>query len=149
MQEDHLHRTPVVIVDGSNAAAGGGCLRPRLVRVTETAAAVAVKFPNARVVVVVDANLRHALPPDDAAELAERCRAGEIVTAPARTVGQGDTVVIHLAATLDATIVTNDCFADFLEEWPFLTERGRVLGIVAIEGLPVVLVPRQLGFSNG
>jgi len=134
-----------VVIDGSNAASGGGFLAPRLGRIGETAAAVAAKFPSARVVVVVDANLRHALAPEEAAELTQLCRAGKIITAPARTVGSGDTVVIELAAALDALIVTNDCFTNFVEAYPFLMQEGRVFGIVALDDVPVVLVPRQLG----
>jgi len=135
----------VVVIDGSNAASGGGFLPPRLGRISETAAAVAAKFPSARVVVVVDANLRHALNSDDAAELLELCRTGQVVSAPARTVGSGDRVVLELAAALGALIVSNDCFAAFVETYPFLLQEGRVFGIVALDDLPVVLVPRQLG----
>lgn len=134
-----------VVIDGSNAAAGGGFRPPNFQRLRGTVVAVAAKFPCARVVTVVDANLRYALGEGDARTLEEEIKFGKIISAPARTVGAGDAVILEIASALDAVIVTNDCFRDFVDDFPFLTEVGRVFGIVSLDDGPTLLVARKLG----
>lgn len=134
-----------LVVDGSNAAAGGGFRPPTLQRLRSTVAAAATKFPNARVLTVVDANLRYALAESDSRELEEEIKTGTIISAPARTIGAGDAVILEIASALSAVIVSNDCFRDFVEEFPFLTEVGRIFGIVSLDDGPTLLVARKLG----
>jgi hypothetical protein len=141
--------TMLVVVDGTNAAAGGGCRAPSLRRLLAVKDAARAKWPTANVAVVVDASFRHVLSDSERAELESLCGRGEIVPAPAATVGKADAVIIALAQLHDGTIVTNDAFREHVADFPFLTNEQRVFGIVAVDNLPVVLVPRQLGAQRG
>lgn len=133
-----------VVIDGANVAAGGGCRPPTLERIIAARVAVMSKWPSARVLVVVDAALRHQLSPHEAEGLANFCRDGVILTTPAFTVGKGDAVILALAAKLGAPIISNDSFREHIAEFPFLTDAGRVFGVVAIDGEGMVIVERKL-----
>jgi hypothetical protein len=138
-----IHET-VIVVDGSNAAAGGGCRAPSLARMVAVRAAALAKWPLAKVVVVVDANLRHALTATEGKELASLCRDGDVISVPSCTLGKGDGVILAIAATHGAMIVSNDEFREFIHDHPFITDDARVFGIVCVDGFEPLLVQRKL-----
>jgi hypothetical protein len=143
MQSSPTEET-VVVVDGSNAAAGGGCRLPSLARLLAVRAAALAKWPTANVIVVVDANLRHKFCKEDQEKMARMCGTGEIIAAPSSTVGNGDAVLLAIAASCDSKIVSNDAFREHVDEYPFLTDDERVFGIVSVDGMEPLLVLRKL-----
>lgn len=133
-----------VVIDGANAAAGGGFRPPTLRRLLDTRTAAAAKWPAARVITVVDAKLKYKLAAIEREELDALCADGTVISTPSCTVGQGDAVVLAVAASLDATVVSNDGFRDHIKNYPFLLDDGRVFGIVTVDGASTVLVGRKL-----
>jgi len=145
MMDESGKKKSIVVIDGSNAAMGGGFRPPKLARLLEARAAAANKWPTAEILIVVDAKLRHDLDEVDRNQLDQLCKTGEVLSSPSCTVGKGDAVLLAIAQQHDAMIVSNDGFKEFISSAPFLTEAGRVFGLVLIEGRGVVLVARQLG----
>lgn len=134
----------VIVLDGANAAAGGGFRPPTLARMHDAMAAAAEKWPTARVMTVVDANLRHKLTQSERAELDALCCEGVVLSTPSCTVGRGDAVILAVASVMDATIISNDGFRDHVANFPFLTGDARVFGLISIDGHSTVLVERKL-----
>jgi hypothetical protein len=148
MEISEITSNAVVVVDGANAAASGGCRLPTLARLLAVRAAAVAKWPTAKVVVVVDASLRHKFSKEDQEEMARMCGSGEIIAAPSSTVGNGDAVLLAIAAACDGKIVSNDAFREHVDEFPFLTDDERVFGIVSVDGMETLLVLRKLGASG-
>jgi hypothetical protein len=138
----------IVIIDGSNAATGGGFRPPTLARLLQAKVAADAKWPTAEILIVVDANLRYHLGEVDRNRLDELCKTGEVLSTPSCTVGKGDAVLLAIAQQHEAIIVSNDCFKEFISAAPFLTEAGRVFGLVSIDERGAVLVARQLGAKH-
>jgi len=145
MEESGKKRS-LVVIDGSNAAAGGGFRPPKLARVMDARAAAANKWPTAEIVIVVDAQLRHALSPNDQTDLATHCRDGLIISTPSCTLGKGDAVILAIAGAHDGIVVSNDGFREHLDVSPFLVDDDRVFGLVAVDGLGTFLLPRKLQY---
>jgi len=144
MTEHETAPVASVVIDGANAAAGGGFRPPTLRRLLDTRTAAAAKWPTARIITVVDAKLKYKLAASERDELDALCADGTVISTPSCTVGQGDAVVLALSASLDATIVSNDGYRDHIKEFPFLLDDGRVFGIITIDGASTVLVGRKL-----
>jgi len=145
MSESEQGTEPIVVlIDGANAAAGGGFRPPTLARVLGAKAAAAAKWPTATIIVVVDANLRYKLPESDRRQLDTLCRDGEVLSTPSFTIGQADAVLLALAAVQNAKIVSNDGFNEHLADAPLLLDEGRVFGLVALDDAPTLIMPRRL-----
>src|SRR5918995_855105 len=54
--------------------------------------------------------------------------ANELITPPAGAVGRGDAFVLQIARKADASILSNDSFQEFHGDYPWLFERGRLIG---------------------
>ncbi|MBW8483949.1 Hsp70 family protein [Actinomadura parmotrematis] len=119
-------------VDGSNLAWGNGFQsrgdRPSLARLQSALRALAKEFPQARVTAFVDPAFQHQIDASERPAFEEAIAADALVRVPAGTHGKADRAVIEYAERTGATIVTNDNYGEFHQGFPWLVEKGRVLG---------------------
>lgn len=120
-----------VVVDGSNLACVGRDLKaghkPSYGQLRDALGHLTKSFPSARIVVVVDANLRHKLESDDKNALLADVASGAVLEPPAGTVGAGDALVLAIAEATEALVVTNDSFKEWQQDFPWIRQ-GRILG---------------------
>lgn len=116
-----------VVVDGSNLATEGRSV-PSLTQLNDAVLAFMQEFPKTQVTVVVDASFGHRIDRKEAAEFAEAIANGELVTPPAGAVGRGDGFVLMIADKVNATIVSNDSYQEFHDQYAWLFEQGRLIG---------------------
>ncbi|GAA4081179.1 Hsp70 family protein [Actinomadura miaoliensis] len=120
------------VVDGSNIAWLSKFRdrgeKPSLVRLTDAVRALAAEHPHASITVFVDPAFRHQIDPSEHMALVEAISKGQIVQVPAGTHGKADRSVVELAGRTNATVVTNDNYAELQDDHPWLLEEGRVLG---------------------
>ncbi|MBZ9645318.1 Hsp70 family protein [Streptomyces sp. PSKA30] len=133
-------QSAALVVDGSNLAwngrpprsAGG---RPSFLALQAAIKALRFKNPDKNIHVVVDATLRHDVPPEERALVEEAIAGGTVVQPPAGTEGRGDALVISIADEIGGVIVSNDNFAPFQKSNPWLLDVGRVLGATQSQGV--------------
>lgn len=130
-----------VVVDGSNLATEGRGV-PSLTQLNEAVLAFMQEFPKTQVTVVVDASFGHRIDKKEAAEFSEAIANGELVTPPAGAVGRGDGFVLMIADKVKATIVSNDSYQEFHEQYPWLFEQGRLIGGKPVPHVGWVFVDR-------
>jgi hypothetical protein len=116
-----------VVVDGSNIATEARS-SPSLRQLDEAVRAFLTEHPTEHVTVVVDATFGHRIDESERAEYEAAVNAGEIITAPAGTIGRGDAFVLQVADKAGATILSNDSFQEFHGQFPWLFEEGRLVG---------------------
>lgn len=129
-----------LVVDGSNLAwngrpprsAGG---RPSFRALQAAIRALQFKNPDRDIHVVVDATLRHDVAPEERPLVEEAIAAGTVVQPPAGTEGRGDALVISIADEVGGVIVSNDNFAPFQKDNPWLLDPGRVMGATYSQGV--------------
>lgn len=133
-----VHSGPVLVVDGSNLACQGRDVRggetPSYSQLRRAMVRLGEVYPGARVIVVVDANLRHKLDPADRARLEEDARASRVLETPAGTVGRGDALALQIAKQENAIVVSNDSFREHQDAHPWLRESNRVVGATHLDG---------------
>jgi molecular chaperone DnaK (HSP70) len=127
-----------LVVDGSNLAWIGHSPsrpgvyekddRPSFAQLVSACEALAVKFPQAEIHVVVDATFRHKVAEDEKDAVSAALSKGDILQPPAGTEGKGDALVVAIADESGAVVVTNDNFVELQSRYPWLRESGRVLG---------------------
>lgn len=105
--------------------------RPRNRGLQAARAALAKKYPEADIHVVVDATFRHKVSDGEREEVVAALSKGDIIQPPAGTEGKGDALVAAIADDSGAMVVTNDNFAELQGRYPWLWEKGRVLGTCA------------------
>ncbi|MFI1518613.1 Hsp70 family protein [Kitasatospora cineracea] len=131
---------PPLVVDGSNMAwvsapsrqAGG---RPSMARLQQGIRELRRQYPGRSVHVVVDATLRHDVAPEEREAVDRAINAGSVVQPPAGTEGRGDALVLDIAAQVKGIVVSNDNFAPFQHNHPWLRTQGRVLGATVSQGV--------------
>ncbi|MBM7440952.1 Hsp70 family protein [Streptomyces sp. HB132] len=127
-----------LVVDGSNLAWIGRSPRrsgvseeddrPSFGQLQAARAALAKKYPSAEIHVVVDASLRHKVAESERQTVTAAISKGDVIQPPAGTEGKGDALVAAIADESGAMIVTNDNFVELQGRYPWLREKGRVLG---------------------
>ncbi|WP_338702299.1 Hsp70 family protein [Streptomyces sp. Q6] len=133
-----------IVVDGSNLAWIGRSPvrpgvyqpddRPSYSQLGEARDALAKKYPDADIQVIVDATFRHRVADDEREAVTAALNKSEIVQPPPGTEGKGDALVTAIADECDGVIVTNDNFAELQDRYPWLRESGRVLGATLVKG---------------
>ena len=137
-----------VVVDGSNLATEGRT-KPSLTQLNDAVLAFMKEFPDTRVTVVVDATFGHRIDKKELAEFNSAIDNNELVSPPAGAVGRGDGFVLTIAEKVGASIVSNDSYQEFQQQYPWLFDAGRLIGgkpvpnvgWVFIERLPVRPLP--------
>jgi hypothetical protein len=130
-----------VVVDGSNIATEGRST-PSLKQLDEAIREFQAEFPDAEVIVVVDATFGHRIDPGERAIFDEAVAHGELVSPPAGAIGRGDAFVLRVAERVDAQVLSNDSFQEFHAEHPWLFEEGRLMGGKPIPGVGWIFTPR-------
>jgi Zc3h12a-like Ribonuclease NYN domain len=109
----------VVIIDGANVAyeersAGG---KPKLSNLLKVRRELEERGLEA--VILVDASLKYDI--DDQSQLETLIRSQQVRQVPAGT--DADYFIIQLADQFNARVVTNDRYKDYLEQFPWITDR--------------------------
>jgi hypothetical protein len=109
----------VVVIDGANVAyeersAGG---KPKLANLLKVRGELEERGFEA--VIIVDASLKYDV--DDQTQLEALIRSQQVRQAPAGT--DADYFIIQLADQFNARVVTNDRYKDYLEQYPWVTDR--------------------------
>jgi molecular chaperone DnaK (HSP70) len=128
-----------LVVDGSNIACEGLDVQgsgdaPSYARLQDGMAALARAFPQARIVVIVDANFRHKVALSERAQVEQARRERRLWEPAAGWDGKADAAVAQLAQLKGGAVVTNDNYHPFQAEFPWLREPGRVYGMRWIDG---------------
>ena len=119
-------RERLAVVDGANVAYAEMTDddRPRVANLEAVRAALEAR--GYRVVVIVDASLRHRV--DDPDRLEELLDEGLVHQAPAGT--DADYFLLETADRSGAIVVSNDTFASFRDDYPWIRERRLPLMII-------------------
>ena len=80
------------------------------------------------VTVVVDATFPNRIDRKERQTYEDAVNANELVTPPAGAIGRGDAFILQIARRADAAILSNDSFQEFHGEYPWLFEKGRLIG---------------------
>lgn len=127
-----------MVVDGSNLAwIGRSPARPgryepddcpSYAQLLAAREALAGKFPEADIQVVVDATFRHRVAEEERDAVTAALNKGELMQPPPGTEGKGDALVAAIAQECGGMVVTNDNYVEMQDRYPWLREPGRVLG---------------------
>ena len=115
-------------LDGSNVATSpisDTKKRGSLERLTSCEDALSREFPDAGVIVFVDANFKFLLPEPERKELEIRLLNGTITEAPGGETA--DVIMLGLAARNGGAIVSGDRFRDWKISFPLIAENGRII----------------------
>ncbi|HYZ97996.1 MAG TPA: S1 RNA-binding domain-containing protein [Acidimicrobiales bacterium] len=116
-----------VVVDGSNIATEGR-ETPSLTQLDAAVRAFIEEYGPGIVTVVVDATFPNRIEAKERRTFEEAVAAGELITPPAGAIGRGDAFVLQIARRADAAILSNDSFQEFHGDYPWLFEKGRLIG---------------------
>ncbi|WP_112490086.1 Hsp70 family protein [Streptomyces bacillaris] len=140
-----------LVVDGSNLAwigrsprrpgVYGRDDRPSYAQLLSARDALASRYPDAVLHVVVDATFRHKVAEEERAAVDSALATGDLIQPPAGTEGKGDALVTAIAQDTDGIVVTNDNYAELQGRYPWLRDKERVLGATLTQGM-WVFTPR-------
>ncbi len=116
-----------VIIDGSNIATEGRDA-PSLAQLDEAVQAFIEEYSPKHVTVVVDATFPNRIDRKERQTYEDAVNANELITPPAGAIGRGDAFVLQIAKRAGASILSNDSFQEFHGEYPWLFDRGRLIG---------------------
>ncbi|MDD9369146.1 MAG: S1 RNA-binding domain-containing protein [Acidimicrobiales bacterium] len=116
-----------VIVDGSNIATEGRDA-PSLAQLDEAVQAFIEEYTPDFVTVVVDATFPNRIDRKERQTYEDAVNANELITPPAGAIGRGDAFILQIARRAGAAILSNDSFQEFHGEYPWLFEKGRLIG---------------------
>jgi hypothetical protein len=131
-----------VVVDGSNIATEGRTA-PSLTQLDEAVRAFLAEHPSEQATVIVDATFGHRIHESEQDAFEEAVDAGELLTAPAGTIGRGDAFVLEVADKADATVLSNDSFQEFHGRYTWLFDEGRLVGGKPVPGVGWVFLLRS------
>ncbi|MFD5118522.1 Hsp70 family protein [Streptomyces sp. NPDC058385] len=127
-----------MVVDGSNLAWIGRSPawpgryepddRPSYAQLVAAREALAAKYPEADIQIVVDATFRHRVAEGERGAVTAALNKGELMQPPPGTEGKGDALVAAIAQECGGMVVTNDNYVELQDRYPWLREPGRVLG---------------------
>jgi molecular chaperone DnaK (HSP70) len=147
-----------LVVDGSNLAWIGRSPRrpgiyesddrPSFAQLLAARAALASRYPGAKIHIVVDATFRHRVAPDERPAVEAALGKSYVIQPPAGTEGKGDALVAAIADDIGAMVVTNDNYVELQHRYPWLREKGHVLGAALSHGIWIFpprtcMAPRQ------
>ncbi|MFI8182458.1 Hsp70 family protein [Actinacidiphila glaucinigra] len=147
-----------MVIDGSNLAWIGRSPsrpgtyeeddRPSFSQLEAAREALRRKYPDAEIHTVVDASFRHRVAVDERDGVTAALSKGDIIQPPAGTEGKGDALVAAIAEEYGGVVVTNDNFAELQGRYPWLREKGRVLGATHTKGM-WIFTPRTCVAPQG
>jgi hypothetical protein len=100
------------------------------------------EFPNTKITVVVDATFGHRIDKRETAEFNSAINNNELVAPPAGAVGRGDGFVLTIAEKIGASILSNDSYQEFHEQYPWLFNAGRLIGGKPVPNVGWVFIER-------
>ena len=115
------------VIDGSNIATEGRDA-PSLAQLDEAVSAFIDEYSPEIVTVVVDATFPNRIAAGERKAYEAAVAANELITPPAGAIGRGDGFVLQIARRVQATILSNDSFQEFHGQYPWLFEKGRLIG---------------------
>lgn len=130
-----------VVVDGSNLATEGRT-EPSLKQLNEAVLAFMKEFPGTKITVVVDATFGHRIDRRERAEFDEAINNNELVAPPAGAVGRGDGFVLTIADKVKASILSNDSYQEFHDQYKWLFDEGRLIGGKPVPNVGWVFIQR-------
>lgn len=130
-----------VVVDGSNVATEGRT-SPSLKQLNEAVLSFMKEFPSTKITVVVDATFGHRIDKRETAEFNSAINNNELVAPPAGAVGRGDGFVLTIAEKIGASILSNDSYQEFHEQYPWLFNSGRLIGGKPVPNVGWVFIER-------
>ncbi len=130
-----------VVVDGSNLATEGRT-EPSLRQLNEAVLAFMKEFPGTKVTVVVDATFGHRIDRRERAEFDEAINNNELVAPPAGAVGRGDGFVLTIADKVKASVLSNDSYQEFHDQYKWLFDEGRLIGGKPVPNVGWVFIRR-------
>jgi len=116
-----------VVVDGSNIATEGRDA-PSLAQLDEAVTAFVEEYSPEHVTVVVDATFPNRIDRKERKTYEDAVNANELITPPAGAIGRGDAFILQIARRAGAAILSNDSFQEFHGDYPWLFEKGRLIG---------------------
>lgn len=129
------------VVDGLGMAEHG-LERPSHAQLTEILEALARRFPSAEIHTVVDPMFPYLVAAEERDAVSADIDAGRLIEAPAGTEGAHRSLLLSLAETKDAVLVTNASFGEAYGQHPWLGDPDRVLGVTSAGG-SWVFAPRR------
>ena len=130
-----------VVVDGSNVATEGRTA-PSLKQLNEAVLSFMKEFPSTKITVVVDATFGHRIDKREVSEFNSAINNNELVAPPAGAVGRGDGFVLTIAEKIGASILSNDSYQEFHEQYPWLFNSGRLIGGKPVPNVGWVFIER-------
>ena len=130
-----------VVVDGSNVATEGRTA-PSLKQLNEAVLSFMNEFPNTKITVVVDATFGHRIDKREVSEFNSAINNNELVAPPAGAVGRGDGFVLTIAEKIGASILSNDSYQEFHQQYPWLFNAGRLIGGKPVPNVGWVFIER-------
>jgi hypothetical protein len=130
-----------VVVDGSNVATEGRT-SPSLKQLNEAVLSFMKEFPSTKITVVVDATFGHRIDKRETSEFNSAINNNELVAPPAGAVGRGDGFVLTIAEKIGASILSNDSYQEFHEQYPWLFNSGRLIGGKPVPNVGWVFIER-------
>jgi len=130
-----------VVVDGSNLATEGRS-EPSLKQLNEAVLSFMKEFPGTKITVVVDATFGHRVDRKERAEFDAAINNNELVAPPAGAVGRGDGFVLTIADKVKASVLSNDSYQEFHDQYKWLFDEGRLIGGKPVPNVGWVFIQR-------
>ncbi|MEO8363612.1 MAG: S1 RNA-binding domain-containing protein [Ilumatobacteraceae bacterium] len=130
-----------VVVDGSNLATEGRTV-PSLKQLNEAVLAFMTENPDTKITVVVDASFGHRIDKKEVTEFNSAIDNNELVSPPAGAVGRGDGFVLTIAEKVGASVLSNDSYQEFHQQYKWLFEPGRLIGGKPVPNVGWVFIER-------
>ncbi len=130
-----------VVVDGSNLATEGRT-EPSLKQLNEAVLSFMNEYPDTRITVVVDATFGHRVDRKERAEFDAAINNNELVAPPAGAVGRGDGFVLTIADKVKASVLSNDSYQEFHDQYKWLFDEGRLIGGKPVPNVGWVFIQR-------
>ena len=137
-----MNKSPThVVVDGSNLATEGRT-EPSLKQLNEAVLAFIKEFPGTKVTVVVDATFGYRIDRKERGEFDDAINNNELVAPPAGAVGRGDGFVLTIADKVKASVLSNDSYQEFHDQYKWLFDEGRLIGGKPVPNVGWVFIRR-------
>lgn len=130
-----------VVVDGSNLATEGRT-EPSLKQLNEAVLAFINEYPSTKVTVVVDATFGYRIDRRERGEFDDAINNNELVAPPAGAVGRGDGFVLTIADKVKASVLSNDSYQEFHDQYKWLFDEGRLIGGKPVPNVGWVFIRR-------
>ena len=119
-----------------------GRTEPSLKQLNEAVLSFIKEFPGTKITVVVDATFGHRVDRRERAEFDEAINNNELVAPPAGAIGRGDGFVLMIADKVKASVLSNDSYQEFHDQYKWLFDEGRLIGGKPVPNVGWVFIPR-------